>query len=164
MKPRTLIFTALLVSIGIFGFRTVREFLKSDKCLDSGGRWNYELDICEEFQVNLEGSVWASEGTELFNGDSLTFINSTDIEYFMGGFDWIFDSKYELIGNSLKILTKTTAFEVDDVSELPYDLEQTFHVTQDSLILIELRNLKNGNWELASQERLNEIKNFARVK
>ena len=164
MKLRTLLLTAILITIGIFGFRTASEFIKSDKCLDSGGRWNYELGICEEFQSNIEGSMWASVGTELFNGDSLTFINSTDVEYFMGGFDWVFDSKYELSGNSLKILTKTTAFEVDDVSELPYDLEQTFHVTQDSLILIELRNLRNGTWELASQERINEIKNLARVK
>ena len=164
MKPRTLIFTALLVSNGIFGFRSLRVFNNADKCLDSGGRWNYELGICVEFQVNLEGSIWAREGTDLFNGDSLTFINSTDIEYFMGGFDWIFDSKYELSGNSLKILTKTAAFEMDNVSELPFDLEQTFHITQDSLILIELRNLRNGNWELANQDRINEIKNFARVK
>lgn len=164
MKPRTPIFTALLVLIGIFGFRTISEFIKSDRCLDSGGSWNYELGICEEFQMDLEGSIWTSEGTELFNGDSLTFLNSTDVEYFMGGFDWVFDSKYQLSGNSLKMLTKTTAFEVDDVSELPYDLEQTFHVTQDSLILIELRNLRNGTWELASQDRINKIKNFASVK
>ncbi|WP_422359757.1 hypothetical protein [Reichenbachiella sp.] len=164
MKPKTLIFTSFLVISGIFGFRAVNEFIKSDKCLDSEGSWNYELGICEEFQLNLESSIWTTEGTELFNGDSLTFINSTDVEYFMGEYDWTFDSKYELNSNTLKVLTKTVAFEVDDVSKLPPDLEQTFHVTQDSLILIELRNKKNGGWELADENRLNEIKNFARVR
>lgn len=164
MKARTLIITALLIVVGIFGFNTVSEFIKIDKCLDSGGSWNYDSGICEEFQLNLEGSIWISQGTEYFNGDSLTFINSTDVEFFLGGFDWVFDSKYELDGNSLKILTKTSAFEVADVSKLPYDLEQTFYVTQDSLILMELRNLENGSWELANQERLNSIKNFVRVK
>lgn len=163
MKLRTLIFTTIIAVIGIFGIRFLREFIESDKCLDSGGRWNYELGICEEYHLVLEGSIWKSRGTELFNGDSLTFINSTDVDYFIGEHEWIFNSKYELSGNTLKILTKTIELEIEDASQLSYDLQQTFHVTQDSLILIELRNRKNGVWILANQEQLNKIKNFARA-
>lgn len=32
---------------GIFFFRWFDKQVRIDKCLDSGGRWNYELNQCE---------------------------------------------------------------------------------------------------------------------
>ena len=35
------------VMVGFLFFYEVREFLKQDRCLDRGGRWNAEQGVCE---------------------------------------------------------------------------------------------------------------------
>ncbi len=48
-KKRILFIGAILLAIviGTLYFVYVSEFMKIDRCLDAGGRWNYELKECE---------------------------------------------------------------------------------------------------------------------
>lgn len=40
-----------LVVVAVFGalasFKPISKFIAVDRCLDSGGRWNYEAEACE---------------------------------------------------------------------------------------------------------------------
>jgi hypothetical protein len=38
----------LAIALGALVYPWLKEFLDSDKCLDSGGRWNYALHECEK--------------------------------------------------------------------------------------------------------------------
>ncbi len=47
-KKRIIIVTVLLVAIlAAAYFLYLSEFMKVDRCLDAGGRWNSELKQCE---------------------------------------------------------------------------------------------------------------------
>lgn len=43
---RKILLTIILLLLAIFGFR-IKGCLDIDKCLDRGGRWNYEKGVCE---------------------------------------------------------------------------------------------------------------------
>lgn len=49
----------------IFGVKWIQRFLQVDSCLDRGGRWNYELNECEEYydinKENLSDFYWKSD-------------------------------------------------------------------------------------------------------
>jgi hypothetical protein len=50
MNKKLLVITISLIGIGFIstiGIRWANRFFKIDKCLDSGGSWNYELKRCE---------------------------------------------------------------------------------------------------------------------
>jgi len=47
-KWKILIISAFLFFIGICIFLYMSDFFDIDKCLDGGGRWNYETRECEE--------------------------------------------------------------------------------------------------------------------
>lgn len=163
MKPKTLIILLLVTALGTLGFRTVSQFFQVDSCLDSGGRWNEDCNCCEQSDPNVIGTTWVSL-YGYFANDTLNFTTANDVEYFMGELEWIFDSKYEQSKDTLTILTKTFAFEMDDVSEFPPDLRQTFLLTKDSLILLNLENRKNERWESANSDRMQQLNNFFKVK
>ena len=46
-KKKILIYIAIGVSILIVMFFLARNYIEIDICLDRGGRWNYETDLCE---------------------------------------------------------------------------------------------------------------------
>jgi hypothetical protein len=41
------IILALLALVIVIGFFKIKRFFEIDKCLDAGGRWNYETNQCE---------------------------------------------------------------------------------------------------------------------
>jgi hypothetical protein len=163
MKPKTLIILLLVTALGTLGFRTVSQFFQVDSCLDSGGRWNEDCNCCEQGDSNVIGTTWVSLGG-YFANDTLNFTTANNVEYFMGELEWIFDSKYEQSKDTLTILTKTFAFEMDDVSKFPPNLRQTFLLTTDSLILLNLENRNNERWESANSEQMQQLNNFFKVK
>jgi hypothetical protein len=46
MSARAILFLVLAAAL-IGAAAYVREFIKVDRCLDLGGRWNYETRLCE---------------------------------------------------------------------------------------------------------------------
>lgn len=46
-RKRLLIVGAGLLFLAAVYFLYASEFMKIDRCLDAGGRWNYELKQCE---------------------------------------------------------------------------------------------------------------------
>lgn len=163
MKPKTLIILLLVTAIGTLGFRTVSQFIQVDNCIDSDGRLNQYCNYCAQGARNVIGTSWISLGG-YFANDTLNFTTANEVEYFMGELEWIFDSKYILSNDTVTILTKTLAFEMDDVSKFPPDLRQTFLLTQDSLILLNLENWNNERWESANSYRMQQLNNFFRIK
>jgi hypothetical protein len=70
----------ILLTIGviillIFGAKWIRRFLQIDSCLERGGRWNYELNECEEYyninKENLSDFYWKSEYDTVQNREIL---------------------------------------------------------------------------------------------
>ena len=59
----------------IFGAKWINRFFQIDSCLDGGGRWNYELNECEEFyQINNENLAdfyWKSDYDTVNNKEFL---------------------------------------------------------------------------------------------
>lgn len=59
----------------ILGTRWINRFFQIDSCLDRGGRWNYELNECEEYyQINndnLSDFFWKSDYDTINNKDFL---------------------------------------------------------------------------------------------
>ncbi|PKP32293.1 MAG: hypothetical protein CVT99_06030 [Bacteroidetes bacterium HGW-Bacteroidetes-16] len=59
----------------IFGAKWITRILQIDSCLDRGGRWNYELNECEEFnQINNENLAdfyWKSDYDTVNNKEFL---------------------------------------------------------------------------------------------
>ena len=45
-KKKIIVFAILLVLLVIFGY-WFKGQIDIDRCLDSGGRWNYEKGICQ---------------------------------------------------------------------------------------------------------------------
>ena len=59
----------------IFGTKWINRFFQIDSCLDRGGRWNYELNECEEFyqiiNENLADFYWKSNYDTVNNKEFL---------------------------------------------------------------------------------------------
>jgi hypothetical protein len=53
----------------------IQRFLQVDSCLDRGGRWNYELNECEEYydinKENLSDFYWKSDYDTVQNREIL---------------------------------------------------------------------------------------------
>jgi hypothetical protein len=45
-KNKIIITVVMVISLAVFVY-FLSGYLNIDKCLDSGGRWNYEKGICE---------------------------------------------------------------------------------------------------------------------
>ena len=173
MRKRVLIiFLSILSILLIVGFVKYSTFFKIDKCLDSGGSWNYETGKCEyakneninQNEIELKGTKWYSAGQNNFLGDTLTFTSQDNVEYFLGELSWYFDSKYKIEKDTLIIVTVTAAFEVNDITGLKPDLIQKYCLTNDSLKLVYLGNWKGNKWVEASHDRYNNINDFKRIK
>jgi hypothetical protein len=134
-----------------------------DDCLDHGGRWYKECDFGEQSDLNIMGTSWVSSGG-YFANDTLTFVSTNDVEYFMGELERKFNSKYEQSNDTITFLTQTFACEMDDVAKYPPDLRQTFLLAEDSLILLNLENCNDERWESPNSERMSQLNNFFRVK
>jgi hypothetical protein len=168
MRIVIIVLSFIVVLFGIIGFVKYSTFFQIDKCLDSGGSWNYETGKCEyETQVEikknnlgLNGTKWYSKGLYNLPGDTLTFTSQSNVEYFLGELSWTFDSQYEIKHDTLTIETITSSFEVNDVSGLKPDLKQKYLVTTDFLKLIYLGNLRENKWIEATQERYKNISDF----
>jgi hypothetical protein len=59
----------------IFGTKWINRFFLIDSCIDRGGRWNYELNECEEFyqiiNENLADFYWKSNYDTVNNKEFL---------------------------------------------------------------------------------------------
>ncbi len=59
----------------IFGTKWIKRFIQIDSCLDRSGRWNYELNECEEYyQINKENLFdfyWKSDYDTVNNKEFL---------------------------------------------------------------------------------------------
>ncbi len=111
------------------------------------------------------GTIWVSNGEDNYiNGDTLSFKTDKIVEYFLGEISWIFDSEYLVKGDTLEILTKTVAFELENTDGIEPDLMQRYLIQQDSLILKYLANKRNNKWIKADNERMKRIKNFYKLK
>ncbi len=76
---RKLIIIILLI-IGIIitliiGIKWTKRFFQIDSCLESGGRWNYELNECEEYydikKENLSKFYWQTDYDTVKNKEIL---------------------------------------------------------------------------------------------
>ncbi|MDA3905871.1 MAG: hypothetical protein PF484_07335 [Bacteroidales bacterium] len=60
----------------IFGTKWINRFFQIDSCLNKGGRWNYELNECEQYyqitNENLAEFYWKSEYDTVNNKEFLT--------------------------------------------------------------------------------------------
>ena len=69
-----LLITGIIISL-IFGIKWINRFFQIDSCLDSGGRWNYELNECEEYydikNENLSKFYWQSDYDTVKNKEIL---------------------------------------------------------------------------------------------
>jgi len=77
MNKKLIIVTSLIIIIitSTFGTLWVQGFLKIDSYLDKGGRWNYELNECEEYydinKENLSDFYWKSDYDTVKNKEIL---------------------------------------------------------------------------------------------
>jgi len=78
MKKRWRIIALIIIAfivISIIGFKSIRNFLQVDSCLDRGGRWNSEKNICEEYynldSLNLSDIYWHTEFDAILNREYL---------------------------------------------------------------------------------------------
>lgn len=60
----------------ILGIKWTKRFFQIDKCLDSGGKWNYELNRCEGAynldSVKISDFYWYSDFDTILNKEYLT--------------------------------------------------------------------------------------------
>jgi hypothetical protein len=113
---------------------------------------------------NLVGTKWYSKGNYGMPGDTLNFVNEKRINYFMSEVGFEYSSEYKTYGDTLTILTKTQALEVNDVSKLKPNLKQKYLIKKDTLKLIYLANKKNKIWEEAGKNRYKRSSDFFRIK
>lgn len=55
----------LIILVGIWIYPKIDQFLKVDRCLDRGGRWNYEINQCEYSSANPAPEQVPSRGSSL---------------------------------------------------------------------------------------------------
>ena len=69
-----LLIFGVIISL-IFGTKWIQRYLQIDSCLDKGGRWNYELNECEEYydinKENLSDFYWKSDYDTVKNKEVL---------------------------------------------------------------------------------------------
>ena len=113
MKIKLIFGFIIIVSFGAFWFVKYSTFLKVDKCLDSGGSWNYETKECEK-------DNWENE----IDTSAIDFIlNSKTIE----------NQKIQLQVSAFKekiLLTKNSE------KSIKYGLENTHTTTEKELNLL----------------------------
>lgn len=112
---------------------------------------------------SIVGSKWCTE-VQGFSSDTLTFKANNEVEYFMSELNWVFDSNYELVGDTVIIKTITIDFEVDDISEFKPDLIQKYLLKSNTMKLFYLANYRNNKWVEAESDRYDSINDFVRVK
>jgi hypothetical protein len=162
--------------VGVWAFFKFSDFMAIDKCLDSGGAWNYETRECEyELTDSLQGkhissvligSKWYSKGYQIFDGDTLTFVSDHVVENYSGELTWTFDSEYEINGDTIIISTIISAFELADVSDLKPELIEKYLYSPDTLKLVHSHhyNYLSESW-VESDSAVFEAKGeFFRVK
>jgi len=89
-KPIIIVLIIGIVIILIFGINWTKRFFQIDSCLDRGGRWNYELNECEEYydfdSESITKFYWHSEFDTVKNheflnkGKLLDSIGQTPVE------------------------------------------------------------------------------------
>lgn len=175
MRMKVAIGVIIVMVIGIGSFFGFSDFMAIDKCLDSGGAWNYETRECEyDLQDSLQGkqissliigSKWYSKGYRIFAGDTLTFVSDREVENYSGELSWTFDSKYKISGDTIIISTITSAFELADVSDLKPELIEKYLYSPDSLTLVhsEHYNYQSESW-VQSDSVVFEMGKYFRVK
>ena len=74
-KLIVILLTVCIIIALIFGAKWIQQFLQVDSCLDRGGRWNYELNECEEYydinKENLSYFYWKSDYDTVNNREIL---------------------------------------------------------------------------------------------
>lgn len=113
---------------------------------------------------SIVGTKWYREGNNILPGDTLHFINETEVRYYMGELSRTFDSKYELNKDTVFIQTITAALEVNDVEGFEPDLIQKYLISGDSLKLLYLANRRRGEVIEASPNRYKRINDFVKIK
>jgi hypothetical protein len=75
---RKLIIVILIIGIIItliLGIKWTKQFFQIDSCLDKGGRWNYELNECDEYydfnKKNLTDFYWNTDYDSVNNNEIL---------------------------------------------------------------------------------------------
>lgn len=69
MKTSIILKIVLIIAVLIIGFYGVNwmvRFMEIDDCLDRGGRWNYELEKCDEFSMT-EWEMYVINKEKSFN-------------------------------------------------------------------------------------------------
>ncbi len=78
-----IIISVLAISlVSIFGIKWAKRFFQIDKCLDLGGKWNYELKRCEGL-YNLDSVIitdfyWHADFDTVLNKEFITKGNMLD--------------------------------------------------------------------------------------
>lgn len=91
-KQIIIIVTLGIILLSIFGINKIIRLFQIDSCLDKGGRWNYELNVCEIIEKNSSvpntSFYWHTEFDTILN-----------IEYLIRGnfLDSISHTPFELI-------------------------------------------------------------------
>ena len=160
MKFRIIIILIISGAFGVFGFNWVKNFIEVDRCLDGGGRWNYETNTCEfsdRTQPSLKGTVWISEN-EVGGFDSLIFTSANEVTYYLEEVTWDFRSTYTMDGNIVTVLTKTYELEVENPDNFEPNLKQKYRFNDLTLELIYEADFRNEQWNERSTENLNDFK------
>jgi len=118
----------------------------------------------QEKKINLEKTVWASNGIYSPEGDSLIFKSDKKVRLYLGDLGFDFDSEYKISNDTLIIETILAAFEMNNISGLKPDLIQKYLITKDSLQLLYLANRRNNKWEKADTNRVKQISNYYKIK
>lgn len=78
MKKQTIIrigLTIIIAAVTIFGVTKIKRSLQIDRCLDGGGRWNYETNRCEGlYEINSENLTqfyWSVDYDSISNKEFL---------------------------------------------------------------------------------------------
>ena len=71
-----LVFGLALIMVSIFGIIRIKRFLQIDACLDKGGKWDYNLNKCEEYykinSTNYTDFIWQTDYDSLRNREVLS--------------------------------------------------------------------------------------------
>ncbi len=66
-KPITLILGLLLIFTGFWAYPKINHFFKIDRCLDRGGKWNYETNECESDPQEKHVLLQKTDSTNSYN-------------------------------------------------------------------------------------------------
>ena len=89
--------------------------------------------------MNLKGTKWVGHKLEYNIGaDTINLLTNSTGYWFSAELDFGFRGNYQVVKDSLIIKYKTAAFEMEDVSDQPYDRIEKYLVSPDSLYLVDL--------------------------